>query len=325
VCGVDGTFKFSNTDRLMFQALRSETEYPAEIQEEYDQPAGDFGDHAFTIDYTHDAQNWLWGAIYNDIGEGFRADSGFLPRVGARMLDAMLQRRFWGDDNTWFSNMSIGGEFDYTEDQEGNLLSREIEIGWTFRGGLRSSAEIELEHVDEAYEGRLFPDQRGVRFNGRFWPTRNLTFRLEGSVGDQIDYTNTQPGEELRLAPGVTWRPGVHWELDLDHDYSRLDVEGGRLLTANLSQARIVYYLNLRTFVRAIVQYTDVERDPDLYQEAVQVRENRFFTQLLFSYKLNPRTVVFVGYSDTSDSNDQYNDVVMNRTVFIKLGYAWLL
>ncbi len=58
-----------------------------------------------------------------------------------------------------------------------------------------------------------------------------------------------------------------------------------------------LWQFNTRTFVRAIMQYTDISRNQDLYEEEVDAIERDFFVQLLFSYKVNPQTVFF---SDTA-------------------------
>ena len=49
------------------------------------------------------------------------------------------------------------------------------------------------------------------------------------------------------------------------------------------------------------------------------------FGQFLFSYKVNPRTVLFVGYSDNSLADQNVGLTRTNRTVFVKVGYAWVL
>jgi len=100
-------------------------------------------------------------------------------------------------------------------------------------------------------------------------------------------------------------------------------VEGGRLYQANLGQIKALYHINVRTFVRAILQYTDISRDPDLYLFPVEQRTRRFFSQYLFSFKLNPQTVIFAGYSDNSAGMEGVDLQQQNRTFFVKLGYAW--
>ena len=57
------------------------------------------------------------------------------------------------------------------------------------------------------------------------------------------------------------------------------------------------------------------------------------FSQILFSYKINPQTVFFLGYSDNYRNRDYTDDLgrcddslyQTNRTIFTKIGYAWML
>ena len=79
-----------------------------------------------------------------------------------------------------------------------------------------------------------------------------------------------------------------------------------------------------RAFIRAILQYTDIERDPSLYIDPVESRSKDFFTQLLFTYKVNPRTALYLGYSDNYQGNSQVDMTQLNRTAFFKIGYAWV-
>ena len=143
--------------------------------------------------------------------------------------------------------------------------------------------------------------------------------------GDQTDFANIQLGEYLEINPGVTWRPGNRTEVDLSHRYSTLEVEGGRLFEANQTELRAVYQINLRMFVRAILQYTDIARNPALYKDEVDAKTEQLFPQLLFSYKLNPQTVFFIGYSDNRTADDGNPDLTQqDRTLFTKIGYAWV-
>ena len=113
--------------------------------------------------------------------------------------------------------------------------------------------------------------------------------------------------------------------LDLEHDLQRFEVDEGELFEANLTQLRMIYQLNVRTFVRAVLQYRDVERNPELYDDEVDAVSERLFTQLLFSYKLNPQTVLFLGYADNGQGDQRVDLTERNRTLFFKFGYALLL
>ena len=89
-----------------------------------------------------------------------------------------------------------------------------------------------------------------------------------------------------------------------------------------------VYNFSPRSFVRAIVQCRDTSRNPDTHQEVVKRSTSAVFTQLPFSYKVNPQTVVFFGYSDNRDAftEQDYARVPLtqsDRTLCLKLGYAF--
>jgi hypothetical protein len=54
------------------------------------------------------------------------------------------------------------------------------------------------------------------------------------------------------------------------------------------------------------------------------------FSQLLFSYKINPTTVLFLGYSDNQfggiDADGRLIDLTRaDRTFFFKVGYALVM
>ena len=130
----------------------------------------------------------------------------------------------------------------------------------------------------------------------------------------------------MRLNPRLEYRLGqTRWRCTPGYTLERLDVEGGRLFTAHLAQGRLVYHLGTRAFARAILQYTDVDRDPALFLEPVAPRTKRLFSQLLFSYKVNPQTVVLAGYSDNHAGLRDVSLTQTDRTFFLKLGYAWVL
>jgi hypothetical protein len=96
-----------------------------------------------------------------------------------------------------------------------------------------------------------------------------------------------------------------------------------RVFTANLFQAKLIYNFDVRTFVRGIVQYRSVSRNLAKYTVPVGEFDEGLFGQFLFSYKVNPQTVVFVGYSENQAGTEAFDLVRSDRTFFVKLGYAW--
>jgi len=97
-------------------------------------------------------------------------------------------------------------------------------------------------------------------------------------------------------------------------------------LLPNLSDARLSWQFNHRQRLRLSLQYGNTLRDrflyafPNNYDDEVQ----DLSAQLLYSYKINPRTAFFAGYSEGQYSDDDYPELfATSRALFMKLSYAW--
>jgi hypothetical protein len=97
------------------------------------------------------------------------------------------------------------------------------------------------------------------------------------------------------------------------------------VFTAKLSDLRATYQFNQRQFLRLILVYSDIERNPQNYTFDVDASSKGLGTQILYSYKLNPLTKFFVGYSCLAYQDDVLTTLTKNeRSVFMKFSYAWL-
>lgn len=328
VLGIDGTFRVTAKDTITGQLLGTKGEYPLGIQAAFGQPA-ETSDVGGRLNYRHNSKFWFWGATYEDIGDELRADSGFIPQVGYKYGNAVVEYHGYGvEGKTWYTGWWLGGDYDNMRKQNGDLLEEELEAWAAVQGPMQSYAQIVVGDRERQFAGVQF-DEQFLHWNFEIRPTGDFFVFVGGTFADQIDFANVQPGERFRLAGGIRWNIGRRAKIDLDQSYENLDVEGGRLFGADVTQLRAVYQFNIRTFVRAILQYTDITRDPTLYHfQNVSANSKRLFPQLLFSYKINPQTVFFAGYSGTRLGGDfegiDTGLTEADRTFFVKLGYAWL-
>jgi hypothetical protein len=324
LAGLDGRYLMSDTNSIRAQFLRSRTEYPVSVREDFGQPAGTLEDDALWLSFDHNSRNWFGYVRYEDVGRDFRADMGFMPRVDYKFQMAG-GGHVWHLDRHGFTRASLAGDWDRREDQSGQLLEEEFEAWIDLNGPRQSFISIDVGVRDRFFNGVTFDE----KFSNTYFevqPTGDLFLSLRTRYSDEIDFVNTQAGDLLHLEPTVRYNLGLHLRTTLTHFYQKLDVEGGNLFTANLSQLTAVYQFNVRTFLRAILQYTDIDRTPSLYTSGIEVDEHTeaLFSQLLFSYKLNPQTVLFVGYSDNSFGDQRVDLTRADRTLFLKLGYAWV-
>ncbi len=164
-------------------------------------------------------------------------------------------------------------------------------------------------------------------------PSRRLTrITFNGNVGSEIDFENGQTGHGGDLFASITTRPTDHLELSFIGDRRWLNVEGGRLFTAQVARLKATYTFTARAFLRAIAQYVVTEREPRLYNAPVARKEGNLDGSALFAYKLNWQTVFFLGYGDSralepavgSGSAPSRHDLLpVARQLFLKISYAF--
>jgi hypothetical protein len=176
---------------------------------------------------------------------------------------------------------------------------------------------------DSTFHGHTF-DRNFVAFFGEMRSSSSVYLNLDGRVGQEIDYANARQARILRLRPQTTLDLGRHLRVDLADNYQTLDERRGRISRVHLAELRATYQVNVRTFVRVVSQYQDLRRNPALYTFPVGEESKDLFNQLLFSYKLNPQTVLFLGYSDSYNGPGRQDEGLgqLNRTLFVKVGYA---
>ncbi len=324
VFGFDLDFRFTRTNQIQLLVLGSSTRYPDEVASSYGQPTGTFNDRLISFEYDHHTRSLSWWADYEEAGSHFRADLGYYPRVGFRNVEGGLYYTWNGSPGQWWSMFRIGNELDYYEDQDGKLLYKSASLWLSYNGTMQSYFYIRGGREREAYNRREF-DLTYFLTEGSFWPTSNLQLYALTIYGDQVDYANTRSGTRLRIMPQMSYNLGKHLRLSLNHNYERMTVQDARLYTANISQISAIYQFNVRTFFRALIQYVDYDYNPSNYLFDIDSRNKRILTQLLFSYKINPRTVLFIGYSDNYLGTQDYGLTQFDRTFFMKLGYAWVL
>lgn len=324
VTGADGRLRFNDQDQLNFQLMHSTTQYDPRMRADVDGlPAGEFSDNAYYLQARHDTKHVSLYTSYEDFGDLFRADLGFIPQIGYNKFTAGGGYDWIGDESDWYVQHGFNGDWDITHDQNGNLLERELEGYYHIKAGLQSYLELGGLDRDVSYQGQLFHEQF-VTFYGEFQPNGDLYAGAFLKHGHAIDYDNTRLGTLTHVEPSLTWQIGKHLKAEFSGGYETLDVSGGRLYTARISDLRLYYQFSIRAQLRLITQYQDISRDPQLYLDSTDAHSRSWASQVLFSYKVNPQTVVYAGYSNGYRNDNQHDSLYVDqRTVFFKLSYAW--
>jgi hypothetical protein len=322
VAGVDGFFQISRTKQVRFQYLHSETKYSDEITADFGQKPGANGGDALYAEFFHLGRNWLYILNYLEFTPDFRADYGYIPRVDMRRGTGVVGYTFWGKQGDWFNQIRLMFHSSFVYDYDGNLTDRSFNIQGTYTGPLQTTLSTQYERSREFYLTQHY-DLDQIVFITEMKPFGGLRLNAIVQYGDSIDYSNARQAIGMNFLPSLEFSLGKHINVNLQHAYQRLSLKSDEIFTANLSQVRLIYNFNVRMFVRVIVQYLDVARNPDLYVFPTPDKTQTVFTQFLFSYKLNPQTVLFIGYSDNYLGMTNIDITQTDRTFFVKLGYAW--
>ena len=232
---------------------------------------------------------------------------------------------FWNKDpGHWYTQILAlyGGSMDI--DYKDNMLKKAMFFQLEYNGPIQSYINLNGNFGKQSYNGIEF-DERAINLYSNMRPTGSLFFSLSGSAGDRIDYDNTRAGKRIRLNPTVEYKFGHRLTMNIEHAFERLTVDPGRLYTANVSNFKVTYQFNRRAFLRTILQSVHYDHNTRLYDDDdINPEDKSLFNQILFSYKINPQTMFFLGYSDNYSGDQDTILTQTNRTLFTKIGYAWM-
>ena len=326
VWGPDFQWRPTASDNITGQLLFSQSRTPDRPDLAGEWNGRELSSHAADLYWAHSERTIDWFLEYQDFGEQFRADSGFVPQVG--------YRKSYGEAGCTFRPTGLFSRVrtfligNHSVDRDGALLSHEISPGIGMDGRWNSFARLRYSVDRVRSEARTFPRQRFVYYF-EFSPTRAISqITLEGTLGEEVDFDNSRPATGSSLSLSATIRPTDRLELRFNGDRRVLDVDDAtgnraRLFTAQVARLRLVYNFTAHAFLRLIGQYVETDNDPSLFIDEVDRKSGSLTGSALFAYKLNWQTVLFVGYGDNRTLTPEGALEREDRQLFFKLSYAF--
>lgn len=322
VIGVDGNIYLTKQDVIVFQFLKSDTKNPFIIgEEEFD--GREFDGNLMSLSYDHESKNWNWDLGFERRDKDFRADLGFIGQVDVQSLNGSLHYTFYGEKNSFFSRIRPGLFVNFEKDMAGNVLGRTLHMqntidmaGQSYMGFYYNANMNYYESLNHYY------NNYGFWVGGR--PTAFLSYNFEADLGESVDYSNNRVGRKRRFGTDFTVLPDEHTSLTFTINQEKLLEFDSYLYKANILQGNFVYNFSRRFFARSIVQYTSIERNLELYLETPDsLSEKYFYSQFLINYKINPRTLCYLGFSAGRIATEIYPLQTFNKAIFFKIAYAF--
>jgi hypothetical protein len=279
--------------------------------------------HAAYLGWNHLRRGYDWFAEGKDVGDSFRADLGFVPQNGYREVDGAFNFRRYPEHSNLFRFMRYGVFADRQTDSDGNVLLRRVSPQFFAIGAKNLNVQLLLRIKDQFLVGdKLLEETYGYGFV-QFDPSRRFPrISLQGTAGERIDFANGRVGHGASLVLAATLRPidNLTFEPNISREW--LDVQGGRLYTAAVERLKTTYSFSARSIVRVIGQYVTTERDPSRYIFPVDKHGGTFLGSVLYSFKINWQTVLFLGYGDDRVLTPSNDLVKQDRSLFFKVSYA---
>lgn len=324
VAGVDARWQ-KDAHTATAQFLHSQSEYPASIVDAY---KGELGDdptpsgNAWRAQYSFSNRNWNASVQRWVIDPGFRADLGFMGQVG-------YDKSVAGGGYTWFrdgksvNRIELSGDWDITHRFDGQLLERELEFRLGFQGPRQSQFGFAPLTRTRFWRGALF-DEYNLNLYGNFRPFADLQLGTYMNFGKMLDLAAARTGRRSMIGFWGNANLGRGFNAEWEASRQQLRRDGGTAFDASVADLRMGWQLDPRQRVRLTLQGSEVLRDQALYSTHVNEAARDWAAQLVYSYKVNPRTAVYAGASYGAFMDDDNQDLFgATRSVFVKLSYGW--
>jgi hypothetical protein len=344
LASVDARFKLNDNWSSTVQAVASRTRTVGTGDEEGEELSGP----AYDLLFVRSGRDLFVHSHYQDVSDGFRAQTGFVPRTDIRSFHQLTRYRFWPEGKrliNWGPNLFVERILDHS----GTRLDRRINSGfhWEFRRQTRfgvyyddAREQLRPKDFEDLPENVDFPTSlAGAWFDTRFVDALNV--HLNFSSGTRINFMPFDgPDGEIPEKANVTnsevrftWRPTGRLRNENLYLLTRLSdrQDGGRIFTNQIARSRWSYQFNKRLTLRTILQYDTTHADP--MRTSLETTKN-FNADLLVTYMVNPWTALFAGVTSnyqnlylhenpTGNTLRRTDDDFLNdsRQFFVKFSY----
>ena len=324
--GIDGLFTFNTIWRFQFEFSKNFNKEPVANWIESEETFLDktvkldgeeFKGSASYIRLSRDTEHWNTNIFYKGISPGFRADVGFVPRINRRLVsiyhgyEAFYDKKYLKEFST-----SLRGDISYNYDNK--LKAKNFD----FNISIKTFEKIEIAYV---YEYNLIRNYLNVDFKNYGisglgiigFPTENLTFLFEGTIGKQIAFNEDVPkiGRQENIFLSLSYKVGNNINLNSSINYSRLENLDNKkaIYDGYISRLSLRYQFNNDLSLRLVSEYNKFN--------------DTFLFQPLLKWNPNPSTIFYIGGIQNSINNfdlepEDFDPFRINKSqFFLKFQY----
>ena len=190
-------------------------------------------------------------------------------------------------------------------------------------GAMQSKVQVQFHKGTERLNGSLF-DIDHVVVSGRLRPLPGMEMGVETDFGEKFDFANTRLADQQRIDRFLKLKLSDKLRLQLSGTHVQLDTkEGQPILDARMVDAQLTWEIDYRGSLNVTLQQQDVIRNQSAYVQTVVPRSTDLGSELTWSWQLNPKTELNLGYSeDYADNVEISKPIELDRSWFMNVDYA---
>ena len=268
-------------------------------------------DHALSLSGTYNSEIWRISSGYQENGEDFNPEVGFVSRTGFRKYDLAVQNTSRPEGFLKFQELRPHMSYSHFWNFDG--VTETTYLHTHFQGEFEDSSsagvayDVRSEEVFDAFSvsGLAIPP-------GRYdWGEMSSSFYYDRSApvsaGVRAEAGGFFGGSIVTLRPTVRARIGEIFNLQLSYSRNDIDLPSGNTIT-NLTSVRAGYNFSPRVFLQTLVQHNDSAR--------------LWSMNFRFGWLQDANTGLFLVYNETEGILD-YVPAGAGRSVIVKYSYLF--
>ena len=361
VAGIDGLINLGLDDKLRYQLMYSQTEYPEEFVDDLcdgddclspppqDCPLGDcdynaavlradpsrgLEGHGIRLGYKHDGPKSLYWLNYYDYAADFRADFGLDKRTDYRLINAGFGKKWYVNALKRDKGKSriraylVGNRL---ESSAGETIENGIDVWGEFRGSYqtvyRVGYRIKERAVNRIQQNTLTLGDNAPLFDESYFQWYFEVVPVQYfSFNLDGRYGDIADPENLVLGNMLELKPKITIKSDklklrLSHIFRDYDVDGSTLYQENFSTLQIVFHPVDRHTIRLLARFDVTDRDAARFLGDDPPREKEDSVELTYLFRKSRGLSILTGAKLEQESDTDTAAFTSKREVYIKLIY----
>lgn len=221
--------------------------------------------HSGRIDSRFENDLFRFITVFEDIGNNFNPEVGFVERNGIRQYFGQVAYKPRPKFIPYVRQMEFETQLEYFEDRSGGLATRQTELSWFTE--FKNSASLFYRPIEDITDvlKEPFEIRPGIvipagsyRFN-----RPRIEFSSDSSkrfiVTARYKWGEFYSGNRDEISAGIAFRPNPHFLFDFSDAFNKVTLPQGKFST-NLFVGRVNYNFSRKLLTSALMQFNSAAR-----------------------------------------------------------------